>query len=150
MILPKYMAKIPEPTVIIVPYWMNLLAFSPAVITGGVVTYATLSTKQWPLYLLVTIAAAAYLIYITIRDKKNPKIPLIANRETLEFKTYTFLWENVINSYILVNVGAKRKYKSLLIENQYGIIEKFPFDDDEIRDTKLATIIEYYKNKYRH
>ncbi len=150
MILPKYMAKIREPTVIIVPYWRNLLVFSPAVIVGGCITYATLSSNQWEMPLLLTTVAAAMLIYLTIRDKKNPKIPVIANRETLEFKNYTFLWGNIINSYILVNVGNKRNYKSLLIEDQYGIIKKFPFDDDEIRDTKLASIIEYYKNKYRH
>ena len=150
MVLPKYMDKIQEPTVITVPYWRNLLVFSPSVIVGGCITYVTLSSNQWELPLLLTTVAAVTLIYLTIRDKKNPKVPVIANNEMLKFKTYTFLWDNIINSYILVNDGAKKKFKSLLIENQQGIIEKFPFDDDEIRDTKLASIIEYYKNKYQH
>ena len=146
--MPKYMAKIQEPTVVVVPYWKNLLVFSPAVIAGALCTYALLSTNKWELSLLLTLLGAGTLIYLTIRDKKTPKIPVVADRDTLKFKNYTFLWKDIANSYILYNDGAKKVYKSLVLEDIQGVINKIPFDDDEIQDKKLSSIIEYYKQKY--
>jgi hypothetical protein len=146
--LPKYMASIQEPTIIIVPYWRNLLLFSPAVLAGAICTYALLSTNKWELSLLLTLAGAGTLIYLTIRDKKTPKIPVVADHDTLKFKNYTFLWKNIANSYILYNDASKKVYKSLVLEDIHGEINKIPFDDDEIQDKKLASIIEYYKRKY--
>lgn len=146
---PKYIAAIQEPTIVVIPYWNNLLSFGPAVIAGGLVTYAMLSTNKWEWYLLATVAGAIYLIYLTIRDKKTPKIPLTANSEMLNFKTYSFRWKDISNSYILYNNGEKKVYKSLVIEDLQGIMRQISFDTDEIRDTKLASIIEYYKTKYQ-
>lgn len=142
---PNDEAAVTEPTIIQPPYWNSLLMFSPFVVLGGVVTYLKLPTHDWLLPLCITVIVAVVLIIITIRNKQNPEITLTADKQKLVIKSSTYLWSDILNTYIMTKYGAKSNNKWLLLENPDGVISEVSIDFIGISNRKLSAIMEYYK-----
>src|ERR1700744_3455404 len=141
----KYKSTISGLTVIKTPYWKYPLMFSPVVLISGIITYQKIPTHTWLVPLLITLTVAAVLLIIAIRSKQNPEITLTADKQKLVIKNGSYLWADMNNTYIMTEHGAKKNYKSLLIERRDGFINEVTIDNIGIKDSELAAIIDYYK-----
>ena len=144
----SYLKRITEPTIIVEPYWNNLLLFTPLFIGGIVYTFYTYSKSVWNILpLVIALVLGAILIRMAIRDKKSPKIIAFADKEILTIKNRTYKWKDVVNAYIMTE-HSKKLYISLLLEAKIGEIDEIPLNQLGISRKKMATIVEYYRNKY--
>ena len=53
----------------------------------------------------------------------------------------------MVNAYIMTE-HSKKLYISLLLEAKIGEIDEIPLNQLGISRKKMATIVEYYRNKY--
>jgi hypothetical protein len=138
-------AGVADPTIIRTPYWNNLLMFSPVVVVGVIVTYQTIPKHTWLWPLLFTIFITVVLLITTIRSKQNPEITLTADHQKLVIKNSTYLWAEIMNTYIMTQYDAKKNNKWLVIQKSDGSFNDVSIQFVGISDRKLAAIVEYYK-----